>query len=457
MIFHRKFDGLHGGVLRPARLAKTCFTKDSQRLGPASCPVSGMLAWTLESSEMLEQSEDPNRPWPAAARDLASKKFDAPTAKPHMFPTPAEIVAHLDRHVIGHDLAKRTLSVACYNHFIEVATADLAGGSGRVHSDNHTIIVGPSGCGKSAMIEALGFLGIPILQIDCSNLSPHGYKGRGLSQSFDFIAGRLSDEDSTRPAIVVWEEIDKLCGYGGSAGGDLVIDQYRAMVQAEALRFLDGAACGSEGNLDASRILSIGCGAFSGMDEIRNPEQKPAIGFGKIGGNRLVSECLAPLPPLLPEHLVQYGLLPEFVGRFSRVTALAPLDAVGMRKVLVDSDSSILKRRIAFFGLHAVTLVFSEDGIDEMVSMAMAHPTGVRGLRLVLDRVLGKVEFRLPELVAQGVIGIAMNRRAVRGEVPPVEMRADDGKAPESLLAVRRRAGCYRGKIIPTQKDELSI
>lgn len=408
---------------------------------------------------MLEYSENPNRPRPAAARDLASENVDSPTAKPQsMLPTPGEIVAYLDRHVIGHDLAKRMLSVACYNHFMEVAAADLAGGSGRVHTDNHTIIAGPSGCGKSAMIEALGsFLGVPVLQIDCSNLSPHGYKGRDLAECFEFIAERISDEDSTRPAIVVWEEIDKLCGFGGTAASDFVAGQYRAMVQADALRFLDGAACGKEGNLDASRILSIGCGAFSGLDEIRNPERKPEIGFGKIDRNRSVAGSIESLPVLLPEHLVQYGLLPEFVGRFSRVAALAPLNAISMRKVLVDAESSVLKRRIAFFGLHAVRLNFSDDAIDELVSMAMAHPTGVRGLRLVLDRALGEVEFRLPHLAAQGVIEIAMDRRAVRGEVPPVESRADDGKPPDSLLAVRRRAGCYRGKIDPNQQIGLSI
>ncbi len=159
----------------------------------------------------------------------------------------------------------------------------------------------------------------------------------------------------------------------------------------------------------------------------------------------------------MPEHLVQYGLLPEFVGRFSRVAALAPLDAISMRKILVDAESSVLKRRITFFGLHAVRLSFSDEAIDELVSMAMAHPTGVRSLRLVLDRVLGEVEYRLPDSAAQGVIGIALDRRAVRGEVPPVERRADDGRTPESLLAVRKRAGCYRGKIDPSQKDDLSI
>ena len=117
----------------------------------------------------------------------------------------------------------------------------------------------------------------------------------------------------------------------------------------------------------------------------------------------------------------------------------------------------MLKRRIAFFRLHAVKLDFSDDAIDELVSMAMAHPTGVRSLRLVLDRVLGEVEFRLPNLAAQGVMGITMDRRAVLGELPPAERRTENGRVPESLLTVRRRAGCYRGKIGPNQKDDPSI
>lgn len=360
-------------------------------------------------------------------------------------------MAHLDGRIIGHGAAKKMLAVACYEHLMQCATADLMGG--KVWPDNHSIITGPSGCGKSAMIEALGaFLGIPVLQIDCSNLTPHGYKGRDLSQYFDSFAEKISDEDCTRPAIVVWEEIDKLSCYR-----DPVAGQYRAMVQADALRFLDGAVCGGDGYLDASRILSIGCGAFDGLDELRDPARRPEIGFGKIARTRSVSGGGEPLPPLLPEHLVQFGLLPEFAGRFSRLAALAPLDAVAMRKVLVEAESSMLKRRIAFFRLHAVELEVSEDGIDEMVSMAMGHPTGVRSLRLVLDRVLGEVEYRLPNLAAQGVMGITLGRRAVRGEAPPAERRTEDGRVPDTLLDVRKRAGCYRGKIDPTQKGDLSI
>lgn len=360
-------------------------------------------------------------------------------------------MAHLDGRIIGHGAAKKMLAVACYEHLMQCATADLMGG--KVWPDNHSIITGPSGCGKSAMIEALGaLLGIPVLQIDCSNLTPHGYKGRDLSQYFESFAEKISDEDCTRPAIVVWEEIDKL-----SCFRDPVAGQYRAMVQADALRFLDGAVCGGDGYLDASRILSIGCGAFDGLDEFRDPERKPEIGFGKMARSRSGSGCIEPLPEIMPEHLVKYGLLPEFVGRFSRLAALAPLDAVAMRKVLVDAESSVLKRRISFFGLHGVRLNFSDDAIDELVSMGMAHPTGVRSLRLVLDRVLGEVEYRLPTLAAQGVRGIALDRRAVRGEVPPAERHTEDGRVSDSLLAVRRRAGCYRGKIDPTQKDDLSI
>ena len=213
-------------------------------------------------------SECPAAPNPA--RSLRSQMQPA-------LPSPEEMVAHLDRHIIGHGPAKKMLAVACYDHLMQCAAAELMGG--KVWPDNHSVIAGPSGCGKSAMIEVLGdYLGVPVLQIDCTNLTPHGYKGRNLSQIFDDLVGRLVDGEQTRPALLVWEEIDKLASCGDEAG------KYREMSQADALRFLDGAMCGDEGRLDASRILSLGCGVFAGLDRIRDPDSISRIGFQTAAG-----------------------------------------------------------------------------------------------------------------------------------------------------------------------------
>lgn len=298
----------------------------------ASRPVSGRLVWIFGSREMFEYSQNQDRLRPAAARNIPYGNDGASTTDPQpMLPSPDAIVAHLSRHVIGHESAKRTLAVACYNHFLQCACSD------RVCADNHVLIAGPSGCGKSAMIEALGgILHVPILQIDCAVLSPTGYKGRDLNQIIESLEERFVDGDRTRPGILVWEEIDKLRDDGFQAGS------YRALVQCDALRLLEGAFCGSEGNLDASRILNIGCGAFIGLDDIRDSGRKSVIGFGNPAGGKLATRLAEPLPPVLPEHFVQFGLMPEFVGRFSRLATLEPLDAPAMRRVLVEAEGGVL-------------------------------------------------------------------------------------------------------------------
>lgn len=164
----------------------------------------------LKSLDMTDSNE-PQKPISTDSEGVPAHHPSGPVhsiTQPAL-PSPEEMVAHLDRHVIGHGAAKKMLAVACYDHLMQCAATDLMGG--KVWPDNHSIITGPSGCGKSAMIGVLGrYLGLPVLEIDCSNLSAHGYKGRDLSQYFESFAEKISDEDSTRPAIVVWEEIDKL-------------------------------------------------------------------------------------------------------------------------------------------------------------------------------------------------------------------------------------------------------
>lgn len=353
-----------------------------------------------------------------------------------LLPTPNELVTLLSRYVAGQDQAKRDIAVAAYNHLMACARADIEGG--RVMSDNHVLLVGPTGCGKSLLLETLGhILQVPVYQIDCANLSPHGYKGRDLSQHIESLVSKLVAEDYTHPAIVVWEEVDKLRDDGSLAGS------YRTMAQSDALRFLDGALCGNDLDLDASRILSIACGAFEGLDEIRDTSRIPVIGF-RSHGLEFDSACRPnALPPLCPEDLVRYGMMPEFVGRFARLAMLEALDAGTMRRILVETDGNVLSRRKAFFALHGVRLEFTDSAIDEVVAMALVHPTGARSLRLIFDQVLSGIEHRLPELAAHGVTSLVYDSAAVRGNTPPIERGGGEPNVPELLMEVRRKAATY--------------
>jgi ATP-dependent Clp protease ATP-binding subunit ClpX len=358
---------------------------------------------------------------------------------PGLLPSPERIVGHLDRHVIGHDAAKRMLATACYEHLMQCATSDLSGG--KVWPDNHCVIAGPSGSGKSLMISALGdFLGIPVFEIDCSNLSPNGYKGRNLSQIINDFESALVKDGKTKPALVVWEEIDKLRSQGDEAG------RYHEMTQADALRYLDGALCGEEATLDASRILNIGCGAFAGLDRITNPDSIPRIGFPTTTEIHPIKIKRHTVKSLQPDHLVRFGLMTEFVGRFSRFAMLDPMDRGVMRRIIADSESSVLKRKMASFALHGVRLRFDDGAMDTVAEMVMAHPTGARGLRLILGRVLSECEFCLPELAENGVTEIVFDQAAVRGERPPDVKSSLSQQICDSLLQARSKAGSYSGR-----------
>lgn len=374
-----------------------------------------------------------------------------PARKPEVpkLPSPEEIVTHLNRHVIGHDAAKRTLATACYDHLMQCAATDLMGG--KVGADNNTIVAGPSGSGKSAMIEVLGdFLGVPVVQVDCTNITPSGYKGKNLSQILDDLEERLVVADRTIPTLVVWEEIDKLAACGGEAG------RYREMAQSDALRFLDGARCGASGRLDGSRILNIGCGAFVGLERIRNPEQSARIGFHLPGETEVNPERRDAAAVLQPEHLVKFGLMTEFVGRFSRFTVLDVIDRDVMRRIITDSESSVLVRKIAQFALHGVRLVFDDAAIDAVAEMAMVHPTGARGLRMILGRSLGNWEFQLPDLSNRGVTEIVFDAKAVRGEGEADVRCCPSQNVRTSLLEARRKAGSYAAIPPNRRSDELS-
>jgi ATP-dependent Clp protease ATP-binding subunit ClpX len=164
-----------------------------------------------------------------------------------------------------------------------------------------------------------------------------------------------------------------------------------------------------------------------------------------------------PGDPLEPEQLVQFGLITEFVGRFSRFELLDAIDRSVMRRIITDSESSVLGRKMAQFGLHGVRLVFDGGAIDAVADMAIAHPTGARGLRMILGRVLGDWEFQLPGLTESGVTEICFDGRAIRGDGPPVITRATDRNVSESLNEARRKAGSYSGKAMRKGGDDLSI
>lgn len=317
-------------------------------------------------------------------------------------PSPEEIVAHLDQYIIGQQETKRTLAIACYCHLHACLEADRD--EDFVWPDNHTLIAGPSGSGKSETIKILcAFLKIPHYQIDCTNLSPNGYKGRNIESVIGEIEKALvKDDDSTPPSIVIWDEIDKIWDDGSEAG------RYHRMIQADCLKLIEGGKVSD--SLNTSRILHIGCGAFVGMDKIRFPAEAPRIGFNSAPSAIIDHKMTHKIDA---QHFIKFGLMAELVGRFSRFSAITPLAKADVMKIMLDSKISFLRRKIEQFESHGTKLIFTDDAIDELAEIAMSHPSGVRGLRQLISNALTPWDFKLADLGNSGIREIRYHREAI--------------------------------------------
>lgn len=366
-----------------------------------------------------------------------TKPCETVTSPSVLLPTPNELVALLSKSVIGHEQAKRTIATSVYQHLMQCARSDIQGG--RVETDQHVMLTGPSGSGKSLLMRTLSeILGIPLFYIPCTNISANGYKGKDFTQHLESIAERIVNDGFTHPAIVVWDEVDKLAiSSSGSADTEAAESAaiYRKMVQMAFLTYLDGTKCGDDDKMDSSRILSIACGAFVGLDKLRRPKSVPVMGFHTDSS----STSQVPMEPLNPEHLIKYGFIPEFIGRFSRLATLDPLDPRVMRKILTEADGNVLARRKDFFALHGVRLEITDDAIDALVSKAVAQSTGARALRLVIGQMLRGVEHQLPEMAGLGVNALIYDRDAVLGVSAPIKHKGKPS-TPSQLIEIRQHA-----------------
>jgi ATP-dependent Clp protease ATP-binding subunit ClpX len=352
---------------------------------------------------------------------------------PGLLPTPTELIAILDRKVIGQVAAKRDLSVAAYNHFLACAYSDIQGGP--VENAAHAILIGPTGCGKSHLLKTLReCLGVPMFYVSCTGLTQNGYKGTNINEVLERLEQQLLDEEHTQPAIVVWDEVDKLRELPNhhpfaSRG-----------VQQDLLTFLDGTTCGKSGQMDSSRFLNVACGAFVELDQMRKQKRSSQIGFLAPPSKEPSLELIE---SLTTQHLIDYGLIPEFIGRFASVTELDPLNSETLRMILCKAEGSVMVQKRHLFELHGISLEFTDEALDEMVTKALKMRTGARSLKRILESTLDGIDHRLPDLAALGVSSIVVTAETVRGEKPATEKITAGDRPLCRLHDLRQRAGDY--------------